>query len=199
MTEKEKELKAFNHCADSLNALDKKSIVKVFQLLAVHFEIMPFLSSFQQKQEGQNTPVIPETEVLIEVPQSLPQQKVKPTSKKGKSSNSKTPTYLTDYNFMPSDKTSLREFFNRYKTNSNFENNLVFVYYLQEIVHESSITTNHIFSCYRHLGLKIPSFPQTLVDTKKAKGWIETSNSNDIKVTRAGINFLEHSLAKNDE
>jgi len=35
-----------------------------------------------------------------------------------------------------------------------------------------------------------------LNDTKKHKGWLDVSNTNDIKVTRTGINFIEHDLAK---
>ena len=50
MSEKEKELKAFNHCADALNNLENKSIMKVFQMLSIHFEIVNEVAvSFPEK------------------------------------------------------------------------------------------------------------------------------------------------------
>jgi hypothetical protein len=80
------------------------------------------------------------------------------------------------------------------------ENNLIFLYYLQAVISQQNISVNHIYSCYRHLGLKIPQFPQTLTDTKARKGWIETADSTNLKVTREGINFIEHEMKKqNDE
>lgn len=204
MTEKEKELKSFNQCADALSVLDKRSILKVFHMLSIHFEVVPFLgNSDEQKNnfEANNTSENNSennSEVFIEAPKR-PVQKKNTTSsstKKSKSTSSKDLTYLTDYDFRPSGSEGIKEFYEKYKSISNMENNLIFTYYFQEKRKEKEITMNLIYSSYRHIGLKIPSFPQTLIDTKARKGWIDTAHLNDLKVTREGINFIEHEIAK---
>lgn len=95
------------------------------------------------------------------------------------------------------DKPSLKDFFARYKTSSNFERNLIFVYYLQNIVKVTPITSNHIFTCYRDVGTRVPgAFNQSLRDTASQKGWIDTSSLDDIKLTTQGINYIELDMAK---
>jgi len=198
MTEKEKELKAFNQCADALTSLDNKSIYKVFQLLSIHFD---FVTKVEETKNDD-----PQPQKLIQLPENISVQKTKSSTakksisktKKGGSNSSSEPIFLSDFDFMPKDNISLREFLNKYKASSNLERNLVFLYYFQEKLKMTGITTSHVYSCYRSLGLKIPKFPSTLNDTKALKGWIETSNYNDLKVTRTGINHLEHELIIND-
>lgn len=206
MTEKEKELKSFNQCADALSQLDKKSILKVFHMLSIHFEVMPSIETLKNNGVDTNSRTLHDThsEVLIEQQSSTSgnlksERKEKTAPKKTKAPAFKEPTYLSDFDFRPSGKDSLKDFYGKYKSKSNLENNLIFIYYLQEIVREIPVTMSHVYSCYRHLGIKIPSFPQTLVDTKGVKGWIEYPNYNEIKVTRAGINYMEHEMAKNEE
>jgi len=206
MSEREKVLKAFNQCSDALSSLDTKSIMKVFQLLSVQFDIITFPNASDtnesRQSETQNQQFYLETpktnqEEKVKEPAKSPKEKAT-SNKKGKSSSAKSPQYLSDFDFRPSGKDSLKDFFNRYDSKSNLEHNLLFTYYLQEIIKVDGITMSHIFSCYRHLGLKIPSFPQTLVDTKSRKGWIETADSDNLKVTREGINHFEHEFKRKD-
>ena len=94
-------------------------------------------------------------------------------------------------------KPSLKDFFSKYTPRNNFERNLIFVYYLQNIANESAITTDHIFTCYRHVSVKLPrAFKQSLWDTASQKGWIDTSSLEDIKVTTHGMNYIEHEITK---
>lgn len=92
---------------------------------------------------------------------------------------------------------SLQEFFQQYKTTNSYHNNLIFVYYLQNIREVEGITVNHIFTCYRNLGIKSPKrLKQSLYDMSHRNGWIDTSSIDDIKLAIPGINFLEHDLPK---
>jgi len=155
-------------------------------MLSIHFEVVdnlignpPAHTSPEPSNENNNK----EQNLLDTPPKEKPKtQKDKVTVKKAKTVSSKDPVYLTDFNFKPTDNKSLKDFYNEYT--------------IQEILKISEISTNHIYSCYRQLSIKVPSFPQTLNDTKKHKGWLDVSNTNDIKVTRTGINFIEHDLAK---
>lgn len=205
MTEKEKELKSFNQCADALNSLEKKSILKVFHMLSIHFEIVDNLITSQTKDNFDNgnygnSDI--EKPKLIDAKSEHKKEASKTNnlgSKKAKSKASRGQTYLTDFDFNPSNQKSLKDYFNEFVSKTNYDRNLIFVYYLQEILSVSNISTDHIYSCYRNLGLKIPSFPQTLIDTNVHKGWITTSDTNDIKITRTGMNYILHEMQKNDK
>jgi len=93
---------------------------------------------------------------------------------------------------------SLRDFYAKYIPSSNFERNLIFTYYLSNKINLSKITLDHIFTFYRDIpNTKAPNaLHQSLIDTSKRKGWIDTASTEDIKVTVPGINYLEHDLPK---
>jgi len=91
----------------------------------------------------------------------------------------------------------LKDFFSQYKISSNYERNLIFVYYLQHRLNLENITIDHIFTCYRDVGVKVPSaLQQSLWDTSKHKGWLDTSKGENVTVTVPGMNHLEHDLKK---
>lgn len=91
---------------------------------------------------------------------------------------------------------SLRDFYSRYAPSSNMERNLLFVYFLEITAKEKPITIDHVFTCYRSIKkLKVPtSLEQSLIDTSRLKGWIDTSSLEDLKLTVPGINHLEHDM-----
>lgn len=94
---------------------------------------------------------------------------------------------------------SLKEFHSQYKASTNFKNNLIFAYYLLNIREMQNVGSSHIFTCYRHLSIKVPQdLVSSLRDTAKDKGWLDTSSLNDIKVPIAGINYIEHEMQKSD-
>ena len=90
----------------------------------------------------------------------------------------------------------LKDFYNSYKLASNMERNLVFVYYLQHTLAIENITLDHVFTCYRDVGVKVPAaLQQSLWDTTNRKGWLDTSSSENITVTVPGMNYLKHDMA----
>ena len=91
---------------------------------------------------------------------------------------------------------SLKEFYSSFTLKSSKQRNLVFIYYLEKKLELSPITPAHVFTCYRHVGAKIPTaFVQSLYDTAR-NGWIDTSNASDLKVTVLGINYVEQELPR---
>jgi len=75
------------------------------------------------------------------------------------------------------------------------EKNVVFVYYLQNIVSVQGITPNHIYTCYKNVGSKVPTaLRQSLLDTASLKGWLDTSNLDEVKLATPGENYIEHDL-----
>jgi hypothetical protein len=95
-------------------------------------------------------------------------------------------------------KESLRDFCAKYIIKTNLERNLVFTYYLGNVLGLKGFGINHIFTCYRNVpGTKLPgNLKQSLYDTS-AKGWIAVrSIDDDITVPILGINHIEHDLPK---
>jgi len=94
-------------------------------------------------------------------------------------------------------KPSLRDFLKAYDVKSNYERNVLFVYYLINHAKLEKVNDNDIFTCYRNVGAKLPKFfNQGLFDTANKRGYINTKSLDDIKLTNAGINAVEHDIGK---
>lgn len=116
---------------------------------------------------------------------------------KSKTSN-KSLSYqiMQTLNLKPAGKKSLVDFSSEFSPKSNFEYNLLFVYYLDKVLNEKNISVNHLYTCYKELGLQVPNIYQSIADTKRRKGWIDTKDMNDLKVPITGENYLEHNMKK---
>ena len=110
--------------------------------------------------------------------------------------NSTTYQIISSLNLKPKGKKALTDFYSEYSAKNNFENNLLFVYYMEKILEEQHIGINHINTCYKEVKKKGPNIYQSLADTKKHKGWIETRNMNNLKITTQGDNYVEHDMAQ---
>lgn len=92
---------------------------------------------------------------------------------------------------------SLKAFFGKYEAGTNFERNLIFVYYLRQICERSPVKMDDIFTCYRTVGIKAPEdLYSSLFDTARHKGWVEVRSAEDVDITVSGINHFEHDLPK---
>lgn len=122
--------------------------------------------------------------------------------KKAKTKNSDTPSLVKDLDLTGGkDYPSLRDFYGEYAPKSNMEKNLIFAYYLQHKASHSNIGVDEIYTCYRNIvKLKVPkALTQSLIDTSARKGWIDTKSLSDLKVPIAGMNHIEHDMAKTDD
>ncbi len=94
-------------------------------------------------------------------------------------------------------KESLKDFAGKYETGSNFERNLVYMYYLSQILERPSVTMDDLFTCYRTLQVKAPAdLYSSLFDTARHKGWVDVKSAENVELTVPGINHLEHELKK---
>ncbi|OYD45331.1 hypothetical protein CHU00_11840 [Sphingobacterium cellulitidis] len=114
-----------------------------------------------------------------------------PTEKSSKPSSPKRLKILSNINFEPAGKESLKDFFNKYTPANDNERNLLFVHYLQNVLEIDQITFSHIYSCYDILGLRISeSLQQTIRNTASRTKWIETQKSI-LSVTIKGSNQIK--------
>lgn len=112
---------------------------------------------------------------------------------KGKKSSNAIKSYkkLPDINFYPSEQKSLLDFIKDYKIKNDSERNLLFTYYLSEILKITPITLSHLYTCYDEVNHKIPeNMVKSLDNTKYRTSWLETKNSN-IEITTRGLNKIK--------
>lgn len=133
----------------------------------------------------------PEDEV-----RDTPPKAPKPSKSKNRTGSNGPETHkiIGSLNLEPADKKSLRAFVAEKKPRSNQETNLVIVYYLEKVLGITGITPDHVYTCYKNINEPTPVLVTSLRNTASAKGWINTSESNNILVTTLGENMVEHDL-----
>lgn len=105
---------------------------------------------------------------------------------------------LKDLNLRPKGKKSFIEFANEKQPKGHPEQCTIAVYYLQHVINIGKITPSHIFTCYRdvkkwRLSSNLPVILRVIASRK---GWIDTANIEDIKVTPHGMNLVDQDLPR---
>jgi hypothetical protein len=91
----------------------------------------------------------------------------------------------------------LKDFHAKFVVKTNYEQNLVFTYFLKDGLGLEEIDEDHLFTCYRTLGIKIPkALRQSVLDTASTRGWVDTDITGMIRLTTVGRNYIEHDLAR---
>ena len=121
----------------------------------------------------------------------------KEKSKKAKNKGIYSPKLLTNLDLRPKENIALKDFYSGFELNSFSEKILCVVYYLKEKLAIEEISPDHIFTGLKTLGQKIPTaFKQAINDTKIKKGWIEYDTFDNITISIAGSNYIEHDVKK---
>lgn len=125
----------------------------------------------------------------------------KPVKKGSLSANKKNGHKLSvqivkDLNLKPTGTKTLIDFVTEKQPKSNVQKTTVFVYYMQKILNISSITIDHIYTCYKELGVKVSeNLDQNLRDCSSSKfGYIDYK-SGTCSMTVRGDNLVEHDLS----
>lgn len=117
-------------------------------------------------------------------------------SKAVKVKKSSQPQSLDDLDLKPTNAETLKDFMSRHNYKESAPQLCVlFVYYLKQIRKYQNVDQNHIFTCYRHMGVKLPkNLYHALADTISKYKWLE--NISDLDLTSEGLNVVEHNLRK---
>jgi hypothetical protein len=94
---------------------------------------------------------------------------------------------------------SFDKFVEEKKPSHNIHFNAVAVYYLSKLLEIKPITFDHLYTCYKFVNRKTSKkFKQSVFDTASTKyGYLDTNDTNDIKIPLLGVNFVEHDLPIN--
>jgi len=136
--------------------------------------------------------------------QNFEQKKTKITKKKnvkakdGNKRKKESYSLVTNIDLLAKgSREALKDFYTEKAPSNAMEKNAVFVYYLQKEAKVTAITVNHVYTCYKHVGVPVPgAFRQSLADTSSKKGWIDTKSMENITIPTLGENFVEHDLGK---
>ncbi|HKJ33081.1 MAG TPA: hypothetical protein VKA34_14690 [Balneolales bacterium] len=190
----DKELDAIVSCHVALKDLSNDSKKRIFRYLSDRYNLGDHIIT---KNGTSAVPPRESSNSHSKEEQAYYSKKVRHSKKRKKSSSNSIKSYslITDLNLVPNGNESLQDFFSKYNATNNFERNVVILYYLKRILNLDNIGINHIYTCYKHLSLKVPLLGQSLRDTKNRKGWIDTANSDNLKVAVAGENFIEHEIS----
>jgi hypothetical protein len=83
------------------------------------------------------------------------------------------------------------------KPKTQEEHIAVYIYYLKNVLEEANVGFSHIFTCFKETKAKMPlDLPQTCRNAASNKGWIDTSDANDLKRTTRGDNLVEKDLPR---
>lgn len=120
----------------------------------------------------------------------------KPKSSKGSAGTSLM--LIKDLNLKPSGKKSFKDFVSEKAPSSNPEKCLTAVYYLQNVLGLSKVGANHVYTCFKVEGWRVPSdLVNTLQWAASQEGWFDTKDREEIKVTTHGENHIEHDMPRN--
>jgi hypothetical protein len=112
----------------------------------------------------------------------------------------KAPTIVKDLDLKPRGKASFAEFAQTKNPTSHYERCLITVYYLTNIAEVSPVGVDHVYTCFKVMGWRVPADLRNAMQVAAStKGWLDTSNMSDIRVTVHGDNYVEHDLSTNDK
>ncbi len=91
----------------------------------------------------------------------------------------------------------MKQFVEEKKPRKQGELLVVLVYYMEQIARVESITLSHVYTAIKTIGQKPPaSLRERLKDEKSRGNRLETADSNNIKTTRTGRDFVDHDLPR---
>ncbi len=94
-------------------------------------------------------------------------------------------------------RVSLVEFMDAKFPITNEERNLVFLYYLQYMLKEKTITEDHIYTCYKAAKIRVPlNLGSSLTTTATQRRWIKMTKTGRLSVTPTGKIYVEQQLPK---
>lgn len=94
---------------------------------------------------------------------------------------------------------SLKDFVAEKNPGSNVQKTAVFVYYLQNILRVDEISKDHIFTCYKTLGYRMPNnLQQNLTDTCSSRYGYISRKDGRYSMTVVGNNYVEFDINKGE-
>lgn len=118
------------------------------------------------------------------------------TPPKGKASKKAKTIISMDktLNLSPQGKESAVDFAASKAPSNAREKCVVAVYYLRDVIGLEKVTAQAVFTFFKSVQWPTPADLKNKLQQAGSAGWLDTSSSEDIKLTSSGENLVEHSL-----
>jgi hypothetical protein len=104
---------------------------------------------------------------------------------------------VKDLDLHPDGQQSFRDLYAEKEPKTQFDQIVVAVYYLHRILERNGITPNHVYTCFKDVNAKVPNdLPQIIRNCAAKNGWLDITDSNNIKITQPGENAVDHDLPR---
>jgi hypothetical protein len=97
-------------------------------------------------------------------------------------------------NLSPPGKTSATEFAAEKSPTNLKEKSVVAVSYLRDVIEMEKVTFQAVFTYFKHVQWPAPADLKNTLQQAGTAGWLDTADSEDIKLTSLGENLVEHNL-----
>jgi hypothetical protein len=97
-------------------------------------------------------------------------------------------------NLSPSGKVSAVQFATEKLPTNALQKCVVAVFYLRDTIELEKVSAQAVFTFFKHLSWPVPADLRNTLAQAGTTGWLDTANSNNIKLTSLGENLVEHDL-----
>lgn len=126
-----------------------------------------------------------------------PKRKKKSAAKALKRSSKPSLSLIRDLNLRPKTGRSFANFAAEKSPSFNMEKCVAAVYYVDRILKKGPVSVDHVYTCFKAIPWRVPAnLANSMAWIASHKGWLDTSDMSDIKVTPHGENLIEHDLPK---
>ena len=94
----------------------------------------------------------------------------------------------------PKGKTSAIDFAKSKAPSNVMQKCVVATYYLRETIGMTAINVSAVLTYFKTLGWPVPNDLKNTLQQAGSKGWLDTADAEDIKITSMGENLIDHDL-----
>jgi hypothetical protein len=182
------ETQALTAVDNALSAIEKEAQVRVLA-----WANSKFLGSAIGKPD-----LVPHTQQAAETPTNLdaPVDKKKAVKAKQTKKSKTVIKQIKDLDLHPEGKVSAQAFAAEKQPTNAKQKCVVALFYLLNTLELDIAGTDHIYTFFKNVGWPAPANLANTLHQAGTEGWLDTSNSADIKITPLGENVVEHNLPK---
>lgn len=179
------EVKAIETIDNALGALAPDERARVLGWAQLKFGAPAQINSaINQPTSTEATPTAP---VIANAPIRVARAKV---SKKAKTIISMDKSL----NLSPPGKESAVQFASKKAPSNVLQKCVLATYYLRETIEMEKVSVQAVFTFFKHLNWPAPADPKNTLQQAGSAGWLDTADSDNIKLTSLGENLVEHDL-----
>jgi hypothetical protein len=142
---------------------------------------------------AQINPAIPQPAPAQHTPPARSNTQINTAKPKGK----KAKTIISmdkNLNLSPPGKVSAVQFATEKSPTNFMQKCVVAAYYLRDTIEVEKVTAQAVFTFFKYLNWPVPADLKNTLQQAGTVGWLDTANSEDIKLTSLGENLVEHNL-----